>query len=251
VIELCCGNYESGRHHLREAIEYARNLPPVSYAIILSFWAQMIVLGMYEPGDLVDEMREALRRAESFGDICGIITAQFAYGTALLRADDGSRDEAIAVLECARASIMKHTVMTTNLMPAIAADLAIDAAHNGRRDEAIEELRLLFAHHMDTGIRTEVGCIGGALVDLLIDRGAADDLAEAHRIIDEWQVRRPGIPAADLWWLKSRALVAKADGDSDGYDTLAMQYLELCEKLDARGRFAEARQMISPGTAEG
>jgi len=38
-------------------------------------------------------------------------------------------------------------------------------------------------------------------------------------------------------------LLAGADGDSDGYDELATQYLELCEKLDARGRFAEARRM--------
>ena len=36
---------------------------------------------------------------------------------------------------------------------------------------------------------------------------------------------RPGIPALDLWWLKSRALLAKAEGDSDGYAKLAKQYL--------------------------
>ena len=63
---------------------------------------------MYQADDLVDEMREALRRAESFGDICGIIAAQWAYGTVLLRAENASRDEAIDVLERARASIQKH-----------------------------------------------------------------------------------------------------------------------------------------------
>ena len=168
----------------------------------------MAAMGMYQPDDLVDEMREALRRAESFGDICGIIAAQFAYGTVLLRADNASRDEAIDVLERARASIEKHKVQT-NTMTAIGADLAIDAARKGRRDEAIDDLRALFALHMDSGIRVEVGCAGEALVRLLIDRGTTDDFAEAHRIVDEWQVRRPGIPAADLWWLKSRALVGQ------------------------------------------
>ncbi len=69
--------------------------------------------------------------------------------------------------------------------------------------------------------------------------------AEAHRIVDQWQARRPGIPALDLWWLKSRALLAKAEGDSDGYAELAKQYLELCETLDARGRLDEARRMVS------
>ena len=71
-----------------------------------------------------------------------------------------------------------------------------------------------------------------------------DDLAEAHRIVDQWQAQRPGIPALDLWWLKSRALLAKAEGNSDAYAELANQYLALCEKLDARGRLAEARRMV-------
>ena len=118
---------------------------------------------MYQPGDLVDEMREALRRAESFGDICGIITAQFAYGTTLLRADDASRDEAIEVLEHARASIVKHKVMTTNLMPAIGADLAIDAARKGRRSEAIDDLRALSPSTWIVEFESKLGCTGEAL----------------------------------------------------------------------------------------
>ena len=90
-----------------------------------------------------------------------------------------------------------------------------------------------------------MGCPCEALVELLIDRGTTDDLTEAHRIVDQWQARRPGIPALDLWWLKSRALLAKAEGDANGYAGLAKQYLELCEKLDAGGRLAEARRMVN------
>jgi adenylate cyclase len=223
-------------------------LPPVSYAIILSFGGLMAAMGMYQPDDLVDEMREALRRAESFGDICGIIDAQFAYGTVLLRAHNASRDEAIDLLQRARTSIEKHKVQT-NVMTVIGADLAIDAARKGRRDEAIDDLRTLFALHLDSGIRVELGCTAEALVRLLIERGDSDDFAEAHRIVDEWRVRRPGIPAADLWWLKSRALLAKAESDWDDYAELASQYLKLCEKLDAPGRVAEAHRMVSTPTA--
>jgi adenylate cyclase len=208
----------------------------------------MAAMGMYQPDDLVDEMREALRRAESFGDICGIIDAQFACGTVLLRARNTSREEAIDLLQRARASIEKHEVQT-NLMTAIGADLGIDAARKGRRDEAIGDLRALFALHLDSGIRVEVGCTAEALVSLLIERGDSADLAQAHRIVDEWPVRRPGIPAADLWWLKSRALLAKAENDWDDYAELASQYLELCEELDARGRLDEARRMVNTPTA--
>ena len=161
--------------------------------------------------------------------------------------DAASGEEAIEVLERARANIAKHKVMVTNLMPAISADLGIDNARKGRQDEAIAELRALFALHMASGLRVEIGCAGEALVRLLIDRGGADDFEEAHRIIDDWKVRRPDIPAADLWWLKSRALLAEAEGDSDRYAELSKEYLALCEKLDARGLLAEARRMVGTG----
>jgi adenylate cyclase len=248
VIELCRGNHEHGRRLLREGLQHARLLPPVSYAIIQSFTALMVAMGLYEPDGLVDETRDLLRRAESFGDICGIIDAQYAYGTVLLRACPASRDEAIEVLEQARDSIEKHKVQT-NTMTVIGADLALDATRRGRRDEAIEDLRALFALHLESGILHEIGCAGEALVMLLIERGHVRDLDEAHRILDEWQVRRPGIPAADLWWRKSRALLAKAEGDVDRYADLAAQYLDLCETLDARRRLAEAHQMVDAGRA--
>jgi adenylate cyclase len=193
-------------------------------------------------------LREALRRAESFGDISGIVPTQFAYGTALLRTGNVSYDAAIAVLETARAGIQKHGILTY-LLPIIDADLAVDAVRNGRRDQAIDQLRALYALHISRGHRVVVGNAGEALVMLLVDRGATGDLAEAHRIVDEWQVRRTGVPALDLWWLKSRALVAEAEGDRDGYADVAAQYLELCEKLDARGRLTEAHRMVGTTAA--
>ena len=126
----------------------------------------------------------------------------------LLRVKDAALNQAIDVLQKAHANMRKHKGLTIAL-PAVVADLAIDAARHGRIDEAIDELRATFALHMAGGSRVFVGCAGEALVGLLIERGSADDLTEAHRIVDQWQDRRPGIPALDLWWLKSRALLAK------------------------------------------
>jgi len=250
LIHICEGDTEDGRRQLRDGLRHARMLPPVSYSIILSWWALLAAMGMHRSDDLVHETRQALRRAESFGDICGVITAQFCYGTVLLRAHTDSRDEAVDVLERARAGIEKHKVMN-NTMASIGADLAIAAAQGGRRDEAIDGLRGLFALHLNGGFRLFVGCAGEALVRLLIERKSSDDFAEARRIVNEWKLRRPGIAAADLWWLKSRALLAKAESDRTGYAELTTQYLELCERLDARGRLDEARQMAGATTAEG
>ena len=243
VVEICVGEYEQGRRHLREVTDQVRVLHPVRHAQLLTYWGSMVAVGMYQADDLVDEMRDALRHAESFGDISGIIAAQWAYGTALLRAENGSHDEAIDVLERARGSILKHRVLSFALAT-IGADLAIDAARKGQRDEAIDELRTSLSLEMASGALVFVGCTAEALIELLIDRGSIGDCGQAHRIVDQWQARWPGIPALDLWWLKSRALLAKAEGDADGYAELARQYLALCEKLDARGRVAEARRMV-------
>ena len=244
LIEICLGDYEQGREHLREGTAQARALPPVVHAQVQFLSSAIAALGMCNADDLVDDMRDAVRRAESFGDISGIIAAQWAYGTVLLRAENGSHHEAIDVLERAHTSIRKHNLLTLALAT-IGADLAIDAARKGQRDEAIDELRASFSLHMVSGSRVFVGCTGEALVKLLIDRGSIDDLTEANRIVDQWQARRPGIPALDLWLLKSRALLTKAEGNSDRYAELAKQYLALCEKLDARGRLNEARRMVS------
>jgi adenylate cyclase len=244
VIEICLGDSEQGRRHLREGIEQARALPPVNFAAVLHYSGAMAALGMSQADDLVDDAREALRRAESFGDISGIIPAQFSYGIALLRAENGSPAEAIDVLERVRTSVQKHK-MFNFVAATIDAVLEIDAAHKGQPDEAIDVLRASYSLHMASGSRLFVGCPGEALVGLLIERGSTDDIIEAHRIVDEWKAQRPGIPALDLWWLKSRALLAKSEGDFGGYAELAKQYLSLCENLDARGRLFEARQIVN------
>ncbi|HZC92907.1 MAG TPA: adenylyl cyclase, partial [Mycobacterium sp.] len=215
AIETCAGRYEQGRRRLREELEHAHALQSVRYASILVYFVVTTALGVDQADETLDHVREALRRAESFGAIHGIIVAQLACGKVLLRVEDAALNE------------------------------AIDAARHGRIDEAIDELHATFALHMAGGSRVFVGCAGEALVGLLIERGSTDDLTEAHRIVDHWQDRRPGIPALDLWWLNSRALLAKVEGDSEGYAELATQYLELCEKLDARGRLDEARQMVN------
>ena len=243
-VEICLGDYELGRRHLRESVEQGRALPPVVYAQVLFFSGAMVVLGMSQADDLVDDVHEVLRRAEEFGDISGILAAQYSYGMTLLRAEGGSPDDALDVLERLRTGVERHK-MFTFAAATIDAVLEIDAARKGKLDEAINVLRACFALHMSSGSRVFVGCPGEALVGLLIERGSTDDLVEAHRIVDQWPTQRPNIPALDLWWLKSRALLAEAEGNSDYYTKLANQYLQLCEKLDARGRLPEARRMVN------
>ena len=154
-IETCLGDYELGRRHLRESVEQARALSPVVYAHVLFFSGAMVALGMSQADDLVDDVHEALRRAESFGDIGGIIAAQYSYGITLLRAEVGSPDEALDVLERVRTGVEKHR-MFTFAAATIDAVLEIDAARKGKLDEAINVLRASFALYMGSGSRVFV-----------------------------------------------------------------------------------------------
>ncbi|KUH82177.1 MULTISPECIES: adenylate/guanylate cyclase domain-containing protein [unclassified Mycobacterium] len=248
TIETCLGDHEIGRRHLEEGSRQARSLPAVNYASVHIYWAVMLTLGLYEAAGLVDSTRDALSRAEAFGDACGIVIAQWAYGTVLLRAGQEHREEAVDVLRRARTNILKHRVGVVGLTT-IVRDLAVDDAGRGARSQAIDELRALQAQ--SSGCSPVFGVVGSeALVQLLVERGGDDDLAEARRIVEQWQDERPGIPALDLWWLKSRVLLARAEDRSATFAEEAAHYLQLCERLDARGRLAEARRLAGESTVQ-
>ncbi|MGE2816729.1 adenylate/guanylate cyclase domain-containing protein [Mycobacterium heidelbergense] len=248
VIQLCLGDSEEGRRQFRQGIEQARTLANLNYTMISHYSGTVAVLGMCKADDLIDESREALRCAESWGDANGIIATLWAHGMVLLRAENGSRDEAIDLIERTHNLVEKHRLHSM-LSATIAADLAIEAARQGRIDEAIDNLRPAFLRQCESGCRVFVGSTAEALVELLVGRGSVDDLIEAHRMVDRWHARRPDIATTDLWGLKSRALLARADGKSDDYVELSKTYLECCKKLDAVARIPEAHRMVDESLA--
>ena len=248
IIGMCLGDSDEGRRDFREGLEQAHTLGPLNYATMSHYAGTVAVLGLRKGDDLVDDTREALRCAESLADVNGIIATLWAHGSVLLRAENTSRDEAIDLLDRARVLIEEHKLQHIG-MTSIAADLAVDTARKGRIDEAIDRLRPMFSKHFDGGSRVFVGCTAEGLVELLVGRGSVGDLTEAHRIVDRWQVRPPGITATDLWWLKSRALLARAEGNPDDYVELSKAYLDACTMLDACGRLPEARRMVDQSLA--
>jgi adenylate cyclase len=250
IIGMCLGDSDAGRRDFREGLEQAHTLGPLNYATMSHYSGTVAMLGLCRAADLADGTRDALRCAESLGDVSGIIATLWTHGSVLLRMENTSRDEAIALLDRARVLIEEHKLHHIG-MTSIAADLAVEAARQGRIDEAIDRLRPTFAQYFVDGSRVFVGCTAEALVELLIERGSIDDLTEAHQIVERWQARPARIAATDLWWLKSRALLAGADGNPDVYAELAKTYLACCTKLDARGRLPEAHRMVDESQAPG
>ena len=248
ITEVCLGNREQGIAHLRKGTALAREMTPVSYSAILTYWGMLAGMGLHVANELVDDMREALRRAESFGDRFGVIAAQWVYGTVLLRADPASRAEAVDVLERAETNIKEHNLQFYAL-GTVGSDLAREAARRGHLDEAIERLRVQTSMHDSDAPFIYFSCPAEALIELLTERGRAADLQEAHRLIELWRMRKPNAPAMDLWWLKSRALLAEAVGDLQACLGLAQQYLKSCEELGAIERIAEAERLVAHSVA--
>lgn len=239
VLELCLGRPDEGRYHLREGIALAHTDRPLTFTHTVLYAGTVVALGLCHSEEFMDDIREALRAAEALGESSGIVCAQWSHGTAVLRAGRGSGEEAVEELRQAQSFIDEHRSMTL-LRPSITADLAIDAVRNGERGQALEDLRSGYARSVDAGSLLFLGYLGEALVATLVEGGSVDELTEAQRIVEQWQQLRPGAEALDLWWLRSRALLARARDDARGYAALSAQYLDLCEKVDARGRFDHA-----------
>jgi adenylate cyclase len=242
VVQACLGEVEAGVRALEVALDRVRSLHPVNVASVQLYSGFMVALGLIDPSTLLANAREACSRAESFGDVCGIIMARWAYGTILLRAP-GPRDEALAVLRSARA-IVNDQRMGTCALATISTDLAVDAARNGHLDDAIAELRDTFDRCL-SGIPTFAAFPGESLVELLVARGSPEDLAEATRVLTRWRGRNFHIPALRLWPLKADALIARAQGDAAAYHGYATSYLALCEQLNAVGRLDSARRLVA------
>ena len=81
-----------------------------------------------------------------------------------------------------------------------------------------------------------MGIPAEALVELLIQRGGTEDLAEARAVLTRWEAGQfpAPIPGLDLWRLKCLTMVTKAEGDAAAYAEVARQHRELAERLDAR-----------------
>jgi adenylate cyclase len=218
---------------MRIATEQARGLDPVARTQVLYSRVVLVPAGLETADEVVSESADVLRRCESFGDPWGLTMAQWLHATVLLRCSEPAGTQARDLLEQARARIARDKTLVSTL-PTIEADLTLVGGRNG--DDAIERIRAQLGRMIASGSPLQAGSAAEALVRMLLERGSADDLLDARGVITEWEATRlpAPIPGLDLWRLKCRAMVAKAEGNEAAYAELTRQYRELADRLDAR-----------------
>jgi len=84
----------------------------------------------------------------------------------------------------------------------------------------------------------------GVLVQTLLERGADDDVAEAEAAIERLASAPSdeGLATREIWLLRSRALLARANGDDTAYRDYRDRYCATATALGLEGhmKWAEA-----------
>jgi len=234
VSRIVTGDTEHGQRELRLGIEQARQTDAVTFAAVMSLKCALAPVGL-EPPDAATlaDAREALRRAEAVGDNFATACALWACGSMLLRLDGGSTDTGVEYLKSARDIITKHRTVVVALAP-IEADLAILTARLGDRDDAIETMRTVIGRQLTNFDVTFMGVTIPVLIQLLVDRGRPDDLAEATVMVQgmETQAAQLNLRAMTFCAAFCKTVIA----ETDSAKSAAMsEYREAAERVGARG----------------
>jgi len=131
------------------------------------------------------------------------------------------------------------------LAPSAQAVAARERARRGDPDGAIPVMRTAVNDLFETGQLTGGVLAAARLVEMLLDRGAHGDAAEAEAAID-WLANLPtaeGWAIRDTWLLRLRALLSRTRGDDVAYHDLVSRYRAMAKSLGFEGHIQMAEAM--------
>lgn len=248
VIEIVTGHFDRGREHLMAATVCIPPGDAITQAQLTTYWATLVAHGIEHPADVLPLTEQSVRMAEELGDGFGCACAWWARGAVLLALADHD-DEATTLLRQARAEIAVHNNPSL-FLPVIDAGLATCAARAGDLDGAVDQMRSAYDTYFDEGSPWLTVAPATGLVDLLLARGTADDVAEAERVVAQvtsaWAPLRSTIMAVAR--ARANTQLARARGQTQAFHRLARQHLLIVDRFDARGRRAEAQRWVDETT---
>jgi hypothetical protein len=131
-------------------------------------------------------------------------------------------------------------------LPIVDVYSARERARCGDRDDAIPLIRAAVDHlFRDERLLAWGVPATGVLVEILLDREAAADAAEAQAAIERLAATPAdeGLVIRDVWLLRLRALLARAHGDAAAYAQFRDRYRDMAKTLDFEGHIAWAEAM--------
>jgi class 3 adenylate cyclase len=237
------------RQDLHDAAAMARTSDPATLALVVAWtYGAEIVCGVLRAEDsAMRAIEEAVQTAQRASSDTALIFAEYSLGVALVYRDAAADRHRGLELTVQARDILSERI--PSLVPVTEVWAARERARRGDRDSAIAVMRQAVDELHQAG-RLGYGVMGtGILVETLLERGAAGDLAEAQEAID----RLANLPATDgwvvrdIWLLRLRALLARAHGDAAAYTDFRDRYRDMAKTLGFEGHIAWAEAMVAGG----
>jgi class 3 adenylate cyclase len=236
------------RQDFDDALAIARNSDAATFAFVVSWvYGMEIPCGVLRADDCaVRVIEEAVQIAERASHDGALALIEFALGTALLyRGADADRHRALDLMTQAREAQRQHA---PSLRPVTDVLIAQAWARSEDRDGAIAMTRTAVDELHQAGRFGYCVMANGILAEMLLQRDAEGDLAEAESTIDRLaHLPDTGSAMSDIWLLRMRTLLARARGDAITYRDLVSRYREMAESLGFEGHIDWANAMLEGG----
>jgi len=236
------------RDDLCHGLAMARSADPMSYATVIAYvYFPGIPYGVLRPDNrALREIEDALRIAERSGDDLALVVVRLTLGVALLhRHTDAERDRGHELLAEVNEEFRRRGRYLSAL-PLVNMYLARESAQRGDHDDAISLMRSTVDHLFREGRLLGWGIPAtGLLVETLLERAAATDVAEAEGAIERLATvpAGDGVVVRDVMLLRLRALLARAQGDAASYAHFRNCYRDMASTLEFDGHIAWAEAM--------
>jgi adenylate cyclase len=227
------------------AIAMARAFDATTFVIAVWFKYGTITHGTLLPDSAaLRDTAEALRTAErSAGDFT-VALARMTRGLVLINRDGPENGLGFELLAAARDAAV-HERLTWTALPIIDTQVAKEKARTGDLDAAIDMSQAVLDDQFATGVMLWRGPAATVLVESLLRRGAGGDRRKARGAIKRLAAvpTDPGLVLHDIPVLRLRALLARDDGDDDGYRESLRRYREKAILCGFRAHTALAAAM--------
>ena len=243
-----CLGHPGWRDDQRHGLAMGRSADPYSYAMVVTFvYSGGIPCGLVRADDsAMREIEDALRIAERSGDDFALVSARLTLGLALAHLDTAAQRDRGHKLLAEVSDVFLRWGHNLSELPIVKVYMAREKARRGERDQAIPLMRgavdQLVRGGQLLGWGITATCV---LVETLLERGTAGDMAEAEAAIERVAAAPAdeGLVILDIWLLRLRALLAHAEGNEAAYRDYRDRYRTMATSLGFEGHMQWAEAM--------
>jgi adenylate cyclase len=190
------------------------------------------------------EAEEVLRVAEQCGEDVVLAQGYEYLGTLLVRLEGQARTRGLELLDRVRTMAVdqRYNVTIVYLVDALVAQ---DKARAGDTTGAITLCREAVNGFIRTNDAMWPGFSTNVLVEALVQRGRPADIDEAQLAVERLAACsiEPGVVVFEIWLLRARTVLAKAQGDESTYRSCRNAYRAMATDLGFEGHMMWAQQM--------